>query len=148
VNQHSRLIETLKTSKHRSSGRLSPSASRLARLIIGEILPIGGPHFSSTDCEGLCGFTTWHSTYEARSLTQKELKSSSGNFRTALSSSGHSPRSRISNFLFLGRLSKSQKVICCQVPNVKLPPTKGMVRLGPMMDALMCEWPLPSRHRR
>ena len=47
---------------------------------------------------------------------------------------------------FLGRLSNSRKTICCHVPNMSWPSWKGTVRLGPMSDARMWEWPLPSPH--
>ncbi len=50
--------------------------------------------------------------------------------------------------MFLARLraSNSKKTICCQVPKVNLLLTKGTVKLGPIKEALTCEWPLPSCH--
>lgn len=38
------------------------------------------------------------------------------------------------------------KIICCQVPRVNFRLVKGTVKLGPMREALTCEWPLPSCH--
>ena len=39
-------------------------------------------------------------------------------------------------------------MICCHVPSVIFPSTKGTVRLGLISDAITCEWPLPSPHLR
>ena len=37
--------------------------------------------------------------------------------------------------LFLGRLSKSQRITCCQVPRTSLPSMTGIVREGPSRAA-------------
>lgn len=49
-------------------------------------------------------------------------------------------------FLLLLRTSNSMKTICCHVPRVSLPLTNGTVMLGPIKEALTCEWPFPSCH--
>ena len=48
---------------------------------------------------------------------------------------GHSPITWKTIFLDLGRLSKSTKTTCCQVPSVSLLFTKGIVSEAPRMEA-------------
>ena len=42
------------------------------------------------------------------------------------------------------RVSKSIRMICCQVPSVSRPATNGTLSDGPSSDARTCEWPLSS----
>ena len=47
-----------------------------------------------------------------------------------------------------GRVSKSMKTICCQVPVMQRPAATGTVNDGPTRAARKWEKPLPSPHRR
>jgi len=58
----------------------------------------------------------------------------------------HSPITCRINSLCLGLLSKSTKIICCQVPKVNLPSTNGMVREVFSIADRAWEWPFPSCH--
>jgi len=49
--------------------------------------------------------------------------------------------------LVRGRLSKSSKTICCQVPSIGWPCSIGIASEGPNKEARRCEKPLSSPHR-
>src|SRR6059036_1683812 len=46
----------------------------------------------------------------------------------------------------LGLTSNSRKTICCQVPRVSFLSRNGTDKSGPIMEARICECPLPSCH--